>query len=151
MLSDHEVDLAVQAKVHAGDARYVGLLRQLTDKEAFDLRARKTAREGDRLVGGRWISPPWPDYVDLRADEIVDRMRKADAKTIEQVRLYELGAKESRDVIVNFAPRHDDPPDYATMPPSELRWAGADPGDVEYVNELERRIALLEADSPRSK
>jgi hypothetical protein len=35
-------------------------------------------------------------------------------------------------------------PPYPHTPPTQLRWAGAGPGDAEHAQELDRRVAALE-------
>jgi hypothetical protein len=58
----------------------------------------------------------------------------------------EISDEEARAVGANLtAPEPRPAPDPGAVHPSELRWAGAAPGDEEHARELEARVSDLEA------
>lgn len=106
VLSDYEVPEFIRQKVAAGDAHYALLLRRVSNDEAFRIRASKTSGEGNRRIDRRHVSPPWDDYVDLRPEEIIARLRDADPAKVAQAQAYER-AGLNRDEIVGWDPARD--------------------------------------------
>lgn len=153
VLSEHEVPPFIREKVAADDPHYLGLLRPIDDDEAFARRAVTTAAEGEHAIHAhRSVSPPWPDFADLRTDEILARMRDADAQMIAHVKAYEQARPVTRDQIVGFG-QSDDPPALNETPdrtpPAALRWAGADLRDIKEAAALEDRVSTLESERQR--
>jgi hypothetical protein len=110
VVSDWEVSDKIKAKIKDGSLHYRTLFEPLTEKEALDHRAKETAVEGDRMVDGQWVSPPWPDYVGLHPEEIVDRLKKsADRDEVAQVRLYERGGLSRAGILDYVAPVEREP------------------------------------------
>jgi hypothetical protein len=130
VLSAWEVESYVQKRVAEGSHRYRSLLEPLTPREVDDHRTRATSLEGDRLVNGQHISPPWPDYVGLHPEEIIQRMHASyDRGLIERVRLYEQGSKSPRASVLEY-----------TAPAERAPWVGYDDLDVRQVLE---KLGLL--------
>src|SRR6201988_5507309 len=77
VLSDWEVEDYVKRRVAEGSHRYRTLLEPLTAREVEDHRTKATALEGDHLVDGQHVSPPWPDYVGLHPQEVIKIDRKS--------------------------------------------------------------------------
>jgi hypothetical protein len=143
ILPDSEVPDFIRQKIAANDPHYRRLIEPLTEAEAFEHRARDTALEGHHEVGGRWIAPPWPDYVGLHTDEVIGRMRESDEETVAQIKLYERGGL-ARPEILNFELGSGKAPDPHATSAKDLRWSFANPNDAAHIVELETRVSDLE-------
>lgn len=110
ILSDWEVEPFVKGKIEEGSLHYRSLFEPLTDKEAFDARAKETVLEGDRSLAGVAISPPFKDYVGLHPEEIIQRMKdETDRIKVQQVRDYEK-AGLARSPILDYVSPCERPP-----------------------------------------
>jgi len=146
VISDCQLSDYVAKRIAEDDPHYLTLFAPLTDEEALEHRATETALEGEHLVDGRWVSPPFPDYVGLAPEEIVDRMRKADPEKVEQTKTYERGG-QGRTAIVGFqrgSAETSAESQGASTSPKALRWAASNPGDAQHAAELEDRLTSLE-------
>jgi hypothetical protein len=104
VLSPWEVSDIVKQRVAEGAHTYLAKLEPLTKREVAERRETATTLEGARLVDGQHIAPPWPDYVGLHPEEIIQRMRdSADRGLIERARLYERGGL-AREPILEYTP-----------------------------------------------
>lgn len=118
VVSDWEVEDRVKAKIKEGSLHFRTLFEPLTEEQALAHRSKETVLEGDHLVDGQWISPPWPDYVGLHPEEVVERMRRSqNTNEVEQVRLYERGG-QGRRLILDYVAPVERPPlhDYDDLP-----------------------------------
>lgn len=112
VLSDWEVSDFVKNKIHEGSLHYRALYEVLTDDEARAEREHMTALEGDRLVNGHAVSPPWPDYVGLHPTEVLNRMYDCpDRALLARVREYEsVNPTGARQPIMDYVAPAERPP-----------------------------------------
>lgn len=102
VLSPWEVSDFLKEKIEEGSSRYRARFEAMTEQEVKDHREKATLLEGDRMVDGQKVSPPWPDYVGLHPEEILKRLQEADdLGVVEQVRKYE-GAGMKRSSILDY-------------------------------------------------
>lgn len=104
VLSPWEVSDFLKDKIEEGSARYRARFEPMTETEVKDHREQATAREGDRMIDGQRVSPPWPDYVGLHPEEILSRLQKTDDRyLVEQVKRYESApGGMKRGIILDF-------------------------------------------------
>ncbi|HSD76034.1 MAG TPA: hypothetical protein VLA98_01470, partial [Solirubrobacteraceae bacterium] len=81
--------------------------------EALGLEAGRTPQEPDEIVESEGagtagaeihVDEPWPGYGAMRAPDVVDRLRAADAATKAVVRLYEQQHRRRRTVLAATGP-----------------------------------------------
>lgn len=102
VLSPLEVSEFLKDKIDEGSARYRARFEPMSEHEVQDHREQATAREGDRILDGQRVSPPWPDYVGLHPEEVLERLQKTeDRYLVEQVKKYE-SVGLARGVILDF-------------------------------------------------
>jgi hypothetical protein len=105
VLSDWEVSDHVKGKVKEGSLHYRALLEPMTEDEARYHRSKMTAVEGDHMVDGKSVSPPWDDYCGLHPKEIIDRMSKSRSRDeVDRVKLYERGGQQRKAILDYMAP-----------------------------------------------
>jgi hypothetical protein len=103
VLSDWEVHDFIRDKIKEGSDWYRERFEPLTVSEAYSYRVKATELAGVRTLEGAEVKPPWPDYVGLHPQEIIDRLRDADVSTVRQAKDYERAeGGMSRADIVDF-------------------------------------------------
>jgi hypothetical protein len=101
VLSDFELNEFARGQVAAGVDWYRQRLEPLTEREAEHKRIKATTLDGRRMVDGKEVDAPFPDYVGLHPSEITARMRTLGREQIEMVRAFERGGL-NRGAIVDF-------------------------------------------------
>lgn len=159
VLSAHEVEPYVKQKVAEGSHRYTMLLEPLTAEEVAKRRETATRLQGDVMVDGQRVSPPFPDYVGLHPEEILQRMHDCDdLLLIQQVRLYERGSLARTPILEYTAPAEREPwPGYdsweynAILDKLDLLNPEAVMAVMAYESAHRKRPAVLTYESPTQR
>ena len=109
VLSDWEISTHVAGLIEKGDSHTRTLFEPLTDREAQMHRVKATSLEGPRVVEQDVVDPPFDDYVGLHPGEIIERMHDVDRAKADQIKKYERGGLNRRQIIEYVAPSEKEP------------------------------------------
>lgn len=110
VVSEFEINEKVRKKIESGEAHYRSLFEPLTDEEALHHRTKATVAVGQRSYHGAVVDPPFPDYVGLHPEEILERMKESsDPRQVEAVRNYERAYMNRRSIVEYTAPIEREP------------------------------------------